>query len=57
MVPIAPMARRSSLIISTLAKAGVSKLDHANSEMDDAMSEALAKTTRPQGDLVCTIID
>ena len=57
MVPITPMARRSSLIISTLAKAGVSKLDHANSEMDDAMSEADVMTTHLQGDLVRAIMD
>ena len=57
MVPITPMARRSSLIISTLAKAGVSKLDHANREMDDAMSEAVVKTTHLQGDLVRAIMD
>ena len=57
MVPITPMARRSSLIISTLAKAGVSKLDPANSEMDDAMSEAVVKTTHLQGDLVRAIMD
>ena len=57
MVPITPMPRCSSLIISTLAKAGVSKLDHANSEMDDAMSEADVKTAHLQDDLVRAIMD
>ena len=57
MVPITPMARRSSLIISTLAKAGVSKLDYANSEMDDAVSDAVAKTTYLRDDFVSAIMD
>jgi len=57
MVPITPMPRCSSLIISTLAKEGVSKLDYANSEMDDAVSEAVAKTTYLRDDLVRAIMD
>ena len=57
MVPVTPMPWCSSLIISTLAKAGVSKLDHPNREMDDAMSEAVVKTTHLQGDLVRAIMD
>ena len=51
------MPRCSNLVICNLADAGVSKLGNANSEMDDAMSEAVAKTTHLQGDLVRAIMD
>ena len=48
-VLITPMLPCSDLVICELADAGVSKLGNTNSEMDDAMSEAAAKTNYLEG--------
>ena len=48
-VLITPMLRCSDLVICNLAYAGVSKLGNTNSEMDDVMSEAAAKTNHLEG--------
>ena len=43
--------------LTDLAEVGASKLGKANSKIDDAISEAAAKTNYLEGDLVCAIMD